>query len=192
MNKQLIKDLISESIETKKKMLDEAQIENIALAADKIVAAYKNGSKTLICGNGGSTADSLHFATEMVCRFEKNRPALPCIALPENVSTVTAVGNDFGFENTFSRQIEAFAKKGDVFIAISTSGNSKNVLNAIEAAKKMGVFTIGMTNEIGGAMKDLCDLCFCAPSKITARVQESHILFIHIIARFVEDKVFEK
>ena len=187
---ETIKSLITESLETKKKMLEPEHINYIQSVADKIVEAYKNNKKTLICGNGGSATDALHFAAEMVCRFEKNRAAIPSIALSENVSTITAIGNDFGYEQVFSRQLEAFAQPGDVFIAISTSGNSPNVIKAIESAKKMGIFTIGMTNADGGKMKSMCDLCYCAPSKVTARAQECHILLVHIIARLVEEKVF--
>ncbi|MDR1195303.1 MAG: SIS domain-containing protein [Endomicrobium sp.] len=188
--KETIKKLISDSIETKQKMLDSKQVDYIQSVADKIVEAYKNNKKTIICGNGGSASDALHFAAEMVCRFEKNRAALASIALSENVSTITAIGNDFGYDQIFSRQLEAFAVQGDIFIAISTSGNSPNVIKAVESAKKMGIFTIGMTNEEGGKLKSLCDLCYCAPSKITARAQECHILLIHIIARLVEERVF--
>ncbi|MDR0822761.1 MAG: SIS domain-containing protein [Endomicrobium sp.] len=188
--KQFLKDLISESIEAKTKMLDDVQIQNIEAICDKVVSAYKAGKKTIICGNGGSASDSLHFSAEMVCRFEKNRAALPSIALSENISSITAVGNDFGYDVSFCRQLEAFAQEGDIFIAISTSGNSKNVINALHTAKKLKIFSIGMTNIDGGQMKALCDLCFCAPSKITARVQECHILFIHLLAKMVEEKVF--
>jgi D-sedoheptulose 7-phosphate isomerase len=188
--KESIQKLISESIETKQKMLDPQHIEYIQSVSDKIAEAYKNNKKTIICGNGGSASDALHFAAEMVCRFEKDRAALPSIALSENVSTITAIGNDYGYEQVFSRQLEAFAMPGDIFIAISTSGNSPNVIKAIESAKKLGIFTIGMTNEDGGKMKSMCDLCYCAPSKITARAQECHILLVHIIARLVEEKVF--
>lgn len=189
--KETIKKLVSESIEAKRKMLDCGHIEYIEKIADKIAQAYKNNKKTLICGNGGSASDALHFAAEMVCRFEKNRAALASIALSENISTLTAIGNDFGYDLVFSRQLEAFAREGDVFIAISTSGNSPNVIKAVETAKKMGIFTIGMTNEDGGRMKELCDLCYCAPSKVTARAQECHILLVHIIAAMVEEKVFQ-
>jgi D-sedoheptulose 7-phosphate isomerase len=187
--RETIKKLISDSIETKQKMLDSNQVDYIQSVADKIVEAYKNNKKTIICGNGGSASDALHFAAEMVCRFEKNREALASIALSENVSTITAIGNDFGYDQIFSRQLEAFAAQGDIFIAISTSGNSPNVIKAVESAKKMGIFTIGMTNEEGGKLKSLCDLCYCAPSKITARTQECHILLIHIIARLVEESL---
>ncbi len=189
--KETIKKLVCESIEAKRKMLDCGHIEYIEKIADKIAQAYKNNKKTLICGNGGSASDALHFAAEMVCRFEKNRAAIASIALSENISTVTAIGNDFGYDLVFSRQLEAFAREGDIFIAVSTSGNSPNIIKAVETAKKMGIFTIGMTNEDGGRMKDLCDLCYCAPSKVTARAQECHILLVHIIAAMVEEKVFQ-
>ncbi|MDR3243775.1 MAG: SIS domain-containing protein [Elusimicrobiota bacterium] len=188
--KELLKNLISESIDAKTKMLQDSHIDVIEQIAQKIVQAYKAGKKTIICGNGGSASDALHFSAEMVCRFEKNRAALPSITLSENVSSITAIGNDLGYDEAFSRQLEAFAQEGDVFIPISTSGNSKNILKAIAAAKRMKIFTIGMTNAEGGQMKELCDLCYFAPSKVTARVQECHILFIHLIARIIEDKVF--
>jgi D-sedoheptulose 7-phosphate isomerase len=183
-----IKDLISDSISAKQAMLSQAGL--IERIAGKIVDCYKNGGKTLIAGNGGSAADALHFAAEMVVRFEKNRKALPSVALSENVSTITAAGNDFGYEQSFSRQIEAFANSGDVFIAISTSGNSPNIIKAIETAKAAGIFVIGLTNCDGGKMKPLCDICYLAPSKITARAQECHILLIHIICSIIENKVF--
>ncbi|MCA6085828.1 SIS domain-containing protein [Candidatus Endomicrobiellum agilis] len=189
-NKEIIKNIINDSIEAKRKMLEDFQIEYINNVASKIIESYKNNKKTIICGNGGSASDALHFSAEMVVRFEKNRAALAAVTLNENVSSLTAIGNDFGYDYSFSRQLEAFAQEGDVFIAISTSGTSKNVINALESAKKLSVFTIGMTNSDGGRMKDMCDLCYCAPSKVTARVQECHILLIHIIAKLVEEKVF--
>ncbi|MDR2399327.1 MAG: SIS domain-containing protein [Endomicrobium sp.] len=188
--KTTIKTLINDSIDAKKKMLDDIHIDYIDNVVNKIVDAYKNKKKTIICGNGGSASDALHFSAEMVVRFEKNRVALPSLTLNDNVSSLTAIGNDFGYDYSFSRQLEAFAQEGDIFIAISTSGNSKNVINALESAKKLCVFTIGMTNSVGGKMKDMCDLCYCAPTKVTARTQECHILLIHIIAKLVEEKVF--
>jgi D-sedoheptulose 7-phosphate isomerase len=171
-------------------MLDDIQIHYIDNVVNRIVDAYKNKRKTIICGNGGSASDALHFSAEMVVRFEKNRAALPSLTLNENVSSLTAIGNDFGYDHSFSRQLEAFAQKGDIFIAISTSGNSKNVINALESAKKLSVFTIGMTNSVGGKMKGMCDLCYCAPTKVTAMTQECHILLIHIIAKLIEEKIF--
>ncbi|MDR2066428.1 MAG: SIS domain-containing protein [Endomicrobium sp.] len=190
-NKEIISSLISDSLEAKKKMLEQNQIEFIEKITNKIVETYINKNKVIICGNGGSASDALHFAAEMVVRFEKNRAALPCIALSSNVSSLTAIGNDFGYDASFSRQLEAFAKNGDIFIAISTSGNSKNIIEALTLAKKLNIFTIGFTNINGGKMKNMCDLCFCAPSNITARTQECHILLIHIIAKLVEEKVFK-
>ncbi|MDR1941565.1 MAG: D-sedoheptulose 7-phosphate isomerase [Endomicrobium sp.] len=188
-NHEIIKNLISESIEAKRMMFDQSEL--IESIAAKIIESYKNGRKTIVAGNGGSAADALHFAAEMVVRFEKNRKALPSIALSENVSTITAAGNDFGFDQSFSRQVEAFAQKGDVFIAISTSGNSPNIIKAVETAKALGVFVIGLTNSDGGKMKEMCDICYCAPSKITARAQECHITLIHIICRLIETAVEE-
>ena len=186
--KETIKALINDSMAAKQFMLE--QIDIIEMIADKIVEAYKNGKKTIVCGNGGSASDALHFAAEMVVRFEKNRKALPSIALSGNVSTITAAGNDFGYDKSFSRQIEAFAQKGDIFIAISTSGNSPNVIKAVERAKEIGVFTIGFTNSDGGKMRDMCDICYLAPSKTTARAQECHILLIHILCKIIEEKLF--
>jgi D-sedoheptulose 7-phosphate isomerase len=191
IEKNLIKNLIRESIETKRKMLEYKQIEYIYNVVDKIIEVYKYKKKTIICGNGGSASDASHFVTEMVVRFEKNRIPLPSIALSENTSIITAVSNDFGCDYSFSRQLEAFAQKGDIFIAISTSGNSRNIIKALEFAKKLDIFTIGMTNCYGGKMKDMCNLCYCAPSKITARTQECHSLLIHIIAKLVEEKIYK-
>jgi len=188
--KSTIKALISDSIETKQRMLDEGQLVYIQSIANKINEAYQHGKKTIIFGNGGSACDTLHFAAELVCRFEKNRNALPSIALTENVSSITAIGNDFGYDFVFSRQVEAFAQKGDIIIAITTSGNSINVIKAVETAKDMGIFVIGMTGADGGQLKLLSDMCYCAPSKVTGRIQECHILLLHIIAKLVEEKIF--
>ena len=188
--KDTIVSLIQESIDAKKKMLDEGQLVYIQSIANKINEAYQHGKKTIIFGNGGSACDALHFAAELVCRFEKNRKALPSIALTENISSLTAIGNDFGYEYVFSRQVEAFAKKGDIIIAITTSGNSENVIKAVEKAKEMGLFVIGLTGEDGGQLKLLSDMCYRAPSKVTGRIQECHILVLHILAKLVEEKIF--
>jgi D-sedoheptulose 7-phosphate isomerase len=190
VNKKLIEDLINENIKAKVKMLEFKQIECIFNIAEKIIEVYKNRNKIIICGNGGSASDALHFAAEMVVRFEKDRLPLAAITLSENIPVITAVSNDLGYDYVFSRQLEAFAKSGDVLIAISTSGNSLNVIKALKYAKELALFTIGMTNSIGGKLKDICDLCYCAPSKITARTQECHILVIHIIAKIIEERFF--
>jgi D-sedoheptulose 7-phosphate isomerase len=187
---EIIKNIISKNIEAKMEMLESKQINCIYNIADKIVEAYKNKKKTIICGNGGSASDALHFAAEMVIKFEKNRRALSSVALSENVATITAAGNDLGYECVFSRQLEAFAQQGDVFLAISTSGSSPNIIKALKTAKKLKIFTIGMTNSKGGEMKDMCNLCYLAPSKTAARVQECHILLIHIVAKIIEENFF--
>lgn len=188
--KQIIQTLIADSIEAKKKMLDAGQIVYIQSIANKIIEAYQNHKKLIIFGNGGSATDALHFAAEIVCRFEKNRKAIPAIALTENISSITAIGNDFGYDQVFSRQIEAFAQEGDIAIAITTSGNSINVIKAVQVAKKINMFVIGLTGSDGGQLKILSDMCYCAPSKSTARIQECHILLIHIISKLIEEKLF--
>jgi D-sedoheptulose 7-phosphate isomerase len=143
-------------------------------------------------GNGGSAADAQHIAAEFVGRFAFDRPALPALALSVNTSCVTAIGNDFGFDLVFSRQIEALGKPGDVAIGISTSGNSANVLRALSVAKEMGLHTVALTGEGGGKLKDAVDLCICAPSNETPRIQECHILIGHVISQLVEQAIFHE
>tara|TARA_B100001113_G_scaffold352293_1_gene353309 strand:- start:1027 stop:1590 length:564 start_codon:yes stop_codon:yes gene_type:complete len=155
-----------------------------------IVKKLKSGNKLIICGNGGSAADSQHIAAEVVGRFKTNRKALPAIALSTDTSIITAIGNDFGFKNIFKRQVEAISKSGDIFIPISTSGNSENILLAINAAKKNDCITIGFTGTSGGKMKDKCDYIVSVPSDNTARIQEMHIMIFHIICSII-DKSFE-
>jgi len=157
-----------------------------------VTEAYKRGNKTLIAGNGGSAADAQHIAGEFVSKFYFDRPGLASIALTTDTSILTAIGNDYGYEKLFSRQIQANGEKGDIFIGISTSGNSKNILKALEECKEKGIITIGFTGENGGAMKELCDYCICVPSNETPRVQESHILLGHIICAVVEEEIFGK
>jgi D-sedoheptulose 7-phosphate isomerase len=154
------------------------------------VSAYQNGGKILIAGNGGSAADAQHFAGELVSRFYFDRPALAAIALTTDTSVLTAIGNDYGYEDVFSRQIEAFGQSGDVFIAISTSGNSPNIIKAITQAKALGLSVIGLTGQGGGAMKPLCDICFCVPSNSTPRIQEGHLLIEHTLCVCIEEELF--
>ncbi|MDO8561317.1 MAG: D-sedoheptulose 7-phosphate isomerase [bacterium] len=154
--------------------------------ANTFIQALQNGGKILLCGNGGSAADAQHVAAELMGRFKLERRAWPAIALTTNSSTVTAIGNDYGFEHVFARQVEALAKKGDVVVGISTSGNSENVLKAIEEGRKRGCTTVGITGKKGGALKTAGDICFCAPSDDTARIQEAHILMWHIVCELVE------
>ena len=146
----------------------------------------------MIAGNGGSAADAQHFAAEIVGRFGKERPAMPAIALTTDTSILTAIANDYGFEKIFSRQIEALAKPGDIFFAISTSGNSSNILEGLKIAQRMGCLTIGLTGQTGGKMKNFCDFIIKCNSKNPARVQEIHITIIHLVCGLIEKNIFEK
>ena len=165
-------------------------IKPIEEAAKIMIKAYENKNKILICGNGGSAADSQHLAAEFVSRFLKERKALPALALNTNSSTVTAIGNDYGYDYVFSRQVEAFGVPGDVLWAISTSGNSKNVFKAVESARNNKIKVISMTGQSGGALKGLSDILLNVPSDHTPRIQECHILIGHIICELVENALF--
>jgi len=184
-----VEDALAQSAFVKLLLLQRqaAVIEKIGTTLARVL---KSGRAMYIFGNGGSAADSQHIAAELEARFLKERKALPCHALTTNTSTLTAVGNDYGYEYTFSRQIEAYCRKGDAAIAISTSGNSVNVLEAVKRARKAGAVTIGFTNETGGKLKRLVDLCLCVPSTDTQRVQECHITVGHIVCDIIESSMF--
>ena len=185
-----IQDQLNESAETKKKMF-EACAGDILKAVDAVIGAFNNKKKVLLCGNGGSAADSQHIATELVIRMSKaDRAALPAIALTTDTSMLTAGGNDIGFENIFTRQVEALGNSGDVLIAISTSGKSENVNRAIKEAKKKGMTVIGFLGKDGGASKDIVDIPIIIPSNDTQRIQEGHITVAHIICGIVENEMF--
>lgn len=156
---------------------------------DMTTSTINNGGKILFFGNGGSAADAQHLATELTIRFIKDRPAIPALALTTDTSTLTAAGNDYGFDHIFSRQIEALGNAGDLAIAISTSGNSENILKALKTAHDKNLITIGLTGRDGGKMKDLCDLCLIVPSNTTARIQEMHITLGHIFCGALEQKL---
>ncbi|MFZ5630724.1 MAG: D-sedoheptulose-7-phosphate isomerase [Spirochaetota bacterium] len=191
--KDYIRGQVKDSIAVKEAFLaDEANIELLNRVAGDLISAYRAGKKTLIAGNGGSAADAQHIAAEFVSRFYFDRPALASIALTTDTSALTAIGNDYGYELLFSRQIEANGSSGDIYIAISTSGNSKNVLKSLESAKKLGIKTVGLTGRSGGKMKDMVDYCICVPSDETPRIQETHILIGHILCAAVEKELFEK
>lgn len=162
------------------------QVTDIEKIVDTVVESLQGGGKILLCGNGGSAADAQHVAAELVGQFKLKRRAWPAIALTTNPSIVTAVGNDYGFEYIFARQVEALAQKGDVVVGISTSGNSKNVLEAMRAARSLGCTTIGVTGKTGGALQNTVDSYFHAPSDDTARIQEAHIFMWHIVCELVE------
>ena len=160
---------------------------DIEASCEMITATIKSGHKVLLAGNGGSAADAQHIAAELSGRFVKDRKALPGIALTVDTSALTSIANDYGYEHVFSRQLEAFAQPGDLFIGISTSGNSPGILNAFESAKKLNCKTLGLSGRTGGKMSGLCDLNIIVPSDITARIQEMHILIGHILCKAVDD-----
>ena len=187
-----VKDYIAASIATKQKILDNQNlIDTIQKSAEVIVNAYKKDKKVLTAGNGGSAGDAQHIAGELVSRFFFDRPGLSAFSLTTDTSILTAIGNDYGYENSFSRQIQANANDGDVFIAISTSGNSKNIVKAIVEAKKKHVITIGLTGEKPCEMDDICDYIIKVPSGSTPNIQEAHIMIGHIICALVEETIFK-
>ncbi|EAL5915389.1 D-sedoheptulose 7-phosphate isomerase [Campylobacter jejuni] len=188
-----IKKHFQESILVKEKILkDENLITLIKNVSLEVIKAYKNGNKTLLAGNGGSAADAQHIAGEFVSRFYFDRPGITSIALTTDTSVLTAIGNDYGYENLFARQVQAQGVKGDVFIGISTSGNSKNILKALELCKQKEIISIGLSGASGWAMNELCDYCIKVPSTCTPRIQEAHILIGHIICAIVEEELFGK
>lgn len=188
-----IKEHFTDSILVKKQILkDENLITLIKNASLEVIKAYKNGNKTLLAGNGGSAADAQHIAGEFVSRFYFDRPGIASIALTTDTSILTAIGNDYGYENLFARQVQAQGVKGDVFIGISTSGNSKNILKALELCKQKEIISIGLSGASGGAMNELCDYCIKVPSTCTPRIQEAHILIGHIICAIIEEELFGK
>lgn len=162
----------------------------IARIAVRLVETMKIGNKLLIMGNGGSAADAQHFAAEIVGRFKMERPALPAIALSTDTSIITAIGNDYGFERIFSRQVEALAAPGDALIAISTSGNSANILQALLTGRQAGCSAIGLLGKDGGTIREICDLSLIIPSDDTPRIQEGHITVIHILCDLIEQTLF--
>ena len=191
--KNFIDLYIAETIVAKGKLVkDEKIICAIEDAVSLIVSSYEKGNKLLIAGNGGSAADAQHIAGELVAKFFIDRPALSAIALTTNTSIITSIGNDFSHEEIFARQIEAYGCNGDVFLAISTSGNSKNIIKALEKAKEKGIMTIGLTGEDQCLMDSLSDVLIKVPSKKTPIIQESHITIGHLICALVEKKLFNK
>lgn len=183
---KIIKQRFIEHLATANAILQSEMLEQIERVAVKIKSALKAGNKVMFCGNGGSAADSQHLAAEFVGRFQKERHGLPALALTVDTSILTAVANDYGYDKVFVRQVEALARPGDVLIGISTSGNSSNVLQAINLAKQKDVFCVGMTAAGGGQMALVCDECLAVPAQITARAQEMHILIGHILCELVD------
>jgi len=189
--KQKVISILKEDIDLKNKVVKDLT-GKIEEAIKMIIEALKSGKKVLFFGNGGSAADAQHMACELVARYKKERKALPAIALSTNTSVLTAVSNDYSFDVVFSRQIEALGEKNDVAFGISTSGNSKNVIKGVEAAKAKGLKTIGLLGCDGGSIKDLVDLPIIVPARSTPRIQESHLTIEHIICELVEEELFSK
>jgi D-sedoheptulose 7-phosphate isomerase len=189
--KEIIEKILDENLQIVEKSVRN-NIKGIILLSEKIAAAFTNDRKVMLCGNGGSAADAQHIAAEFVNRFELERPPLPAIALTTDTSVLTCIGNDYSFDDVFAKQIKALGIEGDILLAISTSGNSKNVLNAAEAAKAQGIYVCGITGGDGGKLKDIADSCLTVESTSTARIQETHILMDHIICKLVDYILFQK
>ncbi len=189
--KNLIENAIIASIATKQNLLKNC-IGDIEFTGIMLADTFKRGNKVLLCGNGGSAADSQHIAAELVIRYRSSveRKALPAIALSVDSSALTAGGNDYGFDKIFSRQVEALGNEGDILIGISTSGNSQNVIEAVQEAKSKQMKSVCLLGGEGGKLQDICDYSVTVPSDITARIQESHILIGHIWCEIIEEKLF--
>lgn len=188
----VIKERIQDSIEVKQRLLQNKELlDTVSALANQIVKAIRNGNKLILCGNGGSASDALHFAGEIVGRFQKERPAWPAVVLNMDVATLTAVSNDYGYSDAFARQAEGHVRTGDVFIGISTSGNSENVCRAADIAKKKGAVIAALLGKDGGKIGKQADYPVIVPCMVTARVQECHIMIIHIICEIAEAELAE-
>jgi D-sedoheptulose 7-phosphate isomerase len=187
-----IKQSITQSIELKTQLLQDAELlDNIGSVSNQLIEVFKRGNRLLIAGNGGSAADAQHIAAEFVCRFNFERPGLPAMALATNYSVITAAGNDYCFDEVFAREVEANGREGDLFIGISTSGNSTNILKAVDACKAKGISSVGLTGA-DGALQQQAERCLSVPSQQTPRIQECHILIGHILCEVVENHLFAR
>ena len=185
-----IKKQIQASIDVKRMLMNSEAPQVLIGMSENISEHFSNGGKLLVCGNGGSAADAQHFVAELTVRFKRERPGLAAITLGTNFSHITAAGNDLGFEDVFAREIESIGEKKDVLLAISTSGNSPNILKAIAAARHKNMSVLGMTGTPGGELSTMADLLIKVPSDDVARIQESHILCLHILCELIEGKMF--
>jgi len=189
--KSYIKDQIKKSYETKQDIYNNEDLLNrIEQVSKMCVELYRGSKKTILAGNGGSAADAQHIAAELVGRYGFDRPSIPSLALTTDTSNLTAIGNDYGYDKVFSRQLEGMGQEGDIFIGISTSGNSLNIINAFNSAKNKGITTVALTGRDGGEMAKLADVALVVPSNSTPRIQESHILIGHIICDIIEKEIF--
>ena len=186
-----LQQILVETIAVKQRVLDDPRLlETVQVVGDRLTAGYREGARVFMCGNGGSAADAQHFAAELTGHFIFDRPPLSAEALHANTSHLTAVANDYDYETVFARALEASARAGDTLVAISTSGNSANVLRAAIAAQELGVAVVAMTGESGGKLAEFADFLINVPSSDTGRIQESHIVFIHAISEYVEHQLF--
>lgn len=189
--KSRIKSRIKSSVENHTRVLNDSNLQiNIERIVTNSIKAFKNDKKMLFCGNGGSASDAQHIASELSGRFYKDRPPLYAEALHVNSSYMTAVANDYGYEETYARMVDASGRKGDILVGISTSGNSPNVVKAMLNAKEIGMLTVGFTGSKGGKMKEICDIMIQVPCDDTPRIQEAHILVGHIICQLIEEEIF--
>lgn len=189
--KKFISETIQQSISVKQNILaDRSFVALMAKVANAAVKVYRSGHKIMLAGNGGSAADAQHLAGELVNRFRFDRPALPAIALSTDTSVLTSIANDSSFNNVFARQVQALGVKGDLFIGISTSGSSPNVLKALKQCRTMKIISVGLTGQKSAKMGRLCDYCFAVPSEDTPRVQEAHIMIGHILCDLIESSLF--
>lgn len=191
--KEYIRSNIEESINTKKKLLADESLLSVVEEVSRIcIDAYEKGNKIMVCGNGGSASDAQHMAGELVGRYKMERAGIPAIALNANTTVMTALGNDYDYKSIFAKQVAALGKKEDILFVISTSGNSQNTVLACETAKKMGITTVALTGETGGALKALCDYTIPVPSDNTPRIQEMHILIIHSLCGIIEKELYNR
>lgn len=189
--KKYIRDQIKKSYETKQAIYENDDLLNKIEEVSRLcVEVYRNSKKTILAGNGGSAADAQHIAAELVGRYGFDRPSIPSLALTTDTSCLTAIGNDYGYDKIFSRQLEGMGQSGDLFIGISTSGNSKNIINAFEVAKQKGIKSVALVGREGGEMAKIADVAIVVPSDSTPRIQESHILIGHIICDIIEKEIF--
>ncbi len=192
MENEIVLKSLKDSIRTKEKFLTKKNAALVVQSAEAIVEAFKAGGKLLVAGNGGSAADAQHLAAEFVNRFEIERPPLPALALTTDSSNITSIGNDYSFDQIFSKQVRALGKENDVFLAISTSGNSPNITKAVEVARSMGIKVIALTGKGGGELAKKADILLNVDAKVTARIQEVHITVCHILCELVDHMLFQK
>jgi D-sedoheptulose 7-phosphate isomerase len=191
MGEDLVRDRIRQSVEVKQRLADDEHVRFAVEFADLLTGCLRAGGRVLLCGNGGSAADATHLAAELLGRFKLDREPLPAISLTDNIASITAIANDVGYDRAFSRQVRGLGREGDVLIALSTSGSSPNVLDAVVAAREAGMRTVGLTGTGGDRLAELADLCLRVPSDDTARIQEGYMLVCHTVCELVERALFQ-